>query len=66
MEEMTYEKAMEKLAGIVKKLENGGGTLDESVELFKEGAALSKFCEDMLSSAEQKIISLDEVAEKDD
>lgn len=57
---LTYEAAAERLAEIVKILEDGGKTLDESVKLFEEGAALSKFCNEKLSEAERKIMTLDE------
>ena len=48
---------------IVKLLENGGLTLDESVKLFEEGAKLSKFCNDELKNAEQKITALEDISE---
>lgn len=64
MSKRTYEIAIKRLQEIVKLLENGGLTLDESVKLFEEGALLAKFCNDELKNAEQKIISLDDVSEE--
>lgn len=61
MDELTYESALKRLQEIVKLLETGGKTLDESVKLFEEGAVLARFCENELKNAEQKIISLDEI-----
>ena len=64
MSKRTYERAIKRLQEIVKLLENGGLTLDESVKLFEEGAKLAKFCNDELKNAEQKIISLDDINEE--
>ena len=40
-EELTYEQAMTRLEQIVAALEDGRCTLDESLGLFEEGAALT-------------------------
>ena len=64
MSKRTYETAIKRLQEIVKLLENGGLTLDESVKLFEEGARLAKFCNDELKNTEQKIISLDDINEE--
>ena len=66
MENMTYETAITRLEAIVASLEKGGATLDESVKLFEEGAALSAFCSDALKNAELKITKLTAGEEKDD
>ena len=55
---MTYEQAIKRLEEIVNELEKGGKSLDESVKLFEEGAALSKFCDEALKNAELKITKL--------
>lgn len=54
-EKLTFEQAMEKIEEIVSKLENGGATLDETVELYKQGTELSVLCNKMIDEAEQKI-----------
>lgn len=54
-EKLTFEQAMEKIEEIVSKLENGGATLDETVELYKQGTELSILCNKMIDEAEQKI-----------
>ena len=64
MAKRTYETAIKRLQEIVRLLENGGLTLDESVKLFEEGAKLARFCNDELKNARQKIISLDEINEE--
>lgn len=53
-----YEKSIERLEEIVKLLESGKLTLEESMKLFEEGTKLSKSCYQILQKAEQKIIQL--------
>ena len=62
---ITYEEGVKKLQEIVKALESGGLTLDESVKLFEAGAALSRFCSGELEKAERKIVFLEEAEEQD-
>ncbi len=57
---LTYEDGIRRLQEIVKALESGGLTLDESVKLFEAGAALSRFCTEELEKAERKITLLEE------
>ena len=54
-EKLTFEQAMTKIEEIVSKLENGGASLEETVELYKEGTDLSLFCNKLIDEAEQKI-----------
>lgn len=63
---ITYEDGINKLQEIVKALESGGLTLDESVKLFEAGAALSKFCSAELDKAERKIVFLEEAEKQDE
>ena len=56
--ELTYEEAIERLELIVKKMESGKVTLDESLELFKEGSKLAAFCQKKLSENENQIKQL--------
>lgn len=58
MENMTYEAAVKRLSEITSKLEDGSLSLDESLKLFEEAAALVVFCNDCLDKAEQKITEL--------
>lgn len=55
MAKKTFETAMSELENIVKQLEKGDVTLDESLELFESGVKLSKECRKMLDSAEKKV-----------
>ena len=51
----TYEKDYKKLEEIVKKLESGDISLDESVKLYEEGVTLYKSLEKTLKEYESKI-----------
>ena len=61
MEKMTYEQAVARLEEIVKLLESGTASLDDSLQLFEEGTRLAAFCSKTLDAAEQKIRTLSEV-----
>ena len=39
-----FEEALERLEAIVKKLESGDLTLEESLKSFEEGTKLANFC----------------------
>lgn len=51
----TFENSMLELEQVVKKLEKGDTTLDESLSLFEKGVKLSKECQNMLDKAEKKV-----------
>lgn len=51
----TYERDYKKLEDIVKKLESGDISLDESVKLYEEGVTLYKSLEKTLKEYEGKI-----------
>ncbi len=52
---MKYEEAIKRLDEIVALLDNGGLSLDESLELYKEGTALAVDCRKMLENAKLQI-----------
>ena len=52
---LKFEDAMERLNEIVKTLEGGTSSLDDSISLFEEGMKISKYCSDLLKNAEQKV-----------
>ncbi len=54
-DEICFEEALEKLELIVKQLERGELSLDESLENFAEGVILSKKCLSKLNNAQQQI-----------
>jgi len=55
MAEKKFEKALEKLEDIVRKMEEGELTLDESLKAFEEGIKLSRLCLTKLEEAERKV-----------
>ena len=54
-EELTYEKAMNRLEEIVSLLEKNDVSLDDSIKLFEEGRRLTAFCSEKLKNAKAKI-----------
>lgn len=54
----TYEEKIEQLRQIIAKIEDGSTSLDESMKLYEQGAALIKQCETLLAQAEEKITTL--------
>ena len=54
----TYEIKIEQLKLIIDKIEDGNTSLDESMRLYEQGAALVKQCETLLADAELKITTL--------
>ncbi|HOA55947.1 MAG: exodeoxyribonuclease VII small subunit [Acetivibrionales bacterium] len=56
--EVTFEQAMAELEEIVKKLEKGELTLDESISFFRRGVELTKYCSKKLDEAERSITML--------
>lgn len=57
-EDYTFETAIEKLEGLVVKLENGDLTLDESLSTFEEGMKFARLCNEKLAHAESKMEEL--------
>lgn len=55
---MKYETAFAKLQDIVRQLEDGSLSFDESLKLYKEGTKLSAYCYDYLKNAEQEITTI--------
>jgi len=58
MSEKSFEEALQKLEEIVSKLENGDIPLEESINIFKEGVELTKFCKEKLNEAETQLKKL--------
>lgn len=54
-QEISFEKAMERLEKLVSDLESGEITLDEALKKYEEGVKLSRACQSKLSEAEKKI-----------
>ena len=50
-----FEQSITELEEIVRQLEKGELTLDESLKQFEKGIGLARSCQDVLNQAEQKI-----------
>ncbi len=54
-DEMTFEKAIAELKGIVDKIEEGQIPLQDSIEQYEKGMGLIKYCRSVLQEAEKRI-----------
>ncbi len=50
-----FEDALSELETLVESLENGEQSLEMSLEQFERGVSLSRFCQQSLTEAEQKV-----------
>ena len=51
----TYEAAREELVEVVRRLESGGATLEESLALWERGEALATRCQEWLDGARERL-----------
>ena len=58
---LSFERAIEELESIVRRLEEGKVPLEESVAIYERGEALKRRCEELLRAAEARVekITLD-------
>ena len=63
-ETLSYEQARDKLAAVVKRLEAGGLTLEQSLELWERGERLAAVCEEWLDGARARLAAA--MAERND
>ena len=63
-ESLTYEQARDKLAAVVKRLEAGGLTLEQSLELWERGERLATVCGEWLDGARARLAAA--MATRDD
>jgi exodeoxyribonuclease VII small subunit len=52
---LTYEQARDELVSVVTKLEAGGTTLEQSLDLWQRGEELAAICEKFLEGARAKL-----------
>jgi exodeoxyribonuclease VII small subunit len=62
-DEIPYEQAREELIEVVRRLEAGGTTLEESLTLWERGEKLAAICQTWLDGARER---LDRAVEKGD
>ncbi len=55
VKKLPFERAIDELESIVKKLEEGKVPLEESVAIYERGELLKKRCEELLAQAEARV-----------
>jgi exodeoxyribonuclease VII small subunit len=55
----TFEQALDELEALVRRMEAGELSLDESIAAYRRGAELARFCQTRLAQAEQDIKQLE-------
>ena len=55
IQKMPFERAIEELESIIKRLEEGKVPLAELVEIYERGEALKRRCEELLKAAEARV-----------
>lgn len=51
----SYEQARDELADVVRQLEQGGATLEQSLALWERGEELAKICQGWLDGAKARL-----------
>lgn len=59
----SYEAAREELVDVVRALEAGGTTLEQSLALWERGERLATICQDWLDGARQRLDAAIEAGE---
>ncbi|MFD8674673.1 exodeoxyribonuclease VII small subunit [Streptomyces seoulensis] len=66
-ETLSYEQARDELIEVVRRLEAGGSTLEESLALWERGEELAKVCRRWLEGARERLdAALAEEAEEEE
>jgi exodeoxyribonuclease VII small subunit len=63
-EQLGYEQAREELVEVVRRLEGGGTSLEESLALWERGERLAQVCQSWLDGAKKRLDSA--IAAEDD
>ena len=63
-ESLSYEQARDELAGVVRRLEAGGLTLEQSLDLWERGEKLAAICAEWLDGARARLTAA--MATRDD
>lgn len=56
---ISFEQALDELDALVRRMESGQFSLDESIAAYRRGAELARFCQSQLANAEQEIKRLE-------
>lgn len=57
-QKLSFEDALKRIEEIVRGLEKGDVSLNDSMALFEEGTGLIRQCGEMLDAAEQQVVRL--------
>ena len=62
---INFEKSLNELENIIKRLESGDCTLDESIALFEQGVKYTNECRSALKNAQAKVLTLTNSGEEE-
>ncbi|HEY0937801.1 MAG TPA: exodeoxyribonuclease VII small subunit [Trebonia sp.] len=65
-ESLSYEQARDELTGVVRKLEAGGLTLEQSLDLWERGEKLAAVCSEWLDGARARLTTAMAAREADE
>lgn len=54
-DELSYEEAREELIDVVRRLETGGTSLEDSLALWERGEKLAQICQSWLDGAKKRL-----------
>lgn len=57
-ETLSYEQARDELVGVVRRLEAGGLTLEQSLDLWERGEKLAAICAEWLAGARARLTAV--------
>lgn len=63
--DLPYEQARDELIEVVRTLEEGGTTLEESLVLWERGESLAAICQQRLDGARARLAKATETPEQD-
>ena len=59
VDSLSFEQAMDELDQLVRRMEAGELSLDDSIAAYRRGAELARYCQKRLAHAEQEIKQLE-------
>jgi exodeoxyribonuclease VII small subunit len=62
---LSYEEARDALVDVVRRLESGAETLEESLALWERGEALARRCEEWLAGAQARLDAATDPSRRD-
>lgn len=62
---INFETSVAELEATITRMEKGEMSLEEALQSFEEGVRLSRECQKLLASAEQRVMLLTEDGEED-